>query len=161
MADPALEPLKFSRTPEELRRRHVEYVNTRWKQLAELSKEYSQAAVTYLLLTNSGSAIAVLSFMGAMKTTTPIPNAPAMLMWFLGGVALVGLLRAIVMYHVGRRFTRWRNGVQKYYADEWTWEQLVIHDEEMGWWYWPADLCGWASFVCFLYGLWLGVSSLP
>jgi hypothetical protein len=153
--------MKFSETTPELRVKRLVYIDRRWEQLAGLDKENGQAAINYLLLTNSGSAIAVLSFMGAMKTTTPIPAAPAMLTAFLIGVVLVGALRAILFYHVARRYARWRDGVQKLFADEWTWEELIAHDDAMGWSFWPADFCGWASFACFIYGLWLGLASLP
>ena len=50
----------------EARETHIGYVITRWKQLHEMVTAASKDAVTYLMLTNSGGAIGVLSFMGAM-----------------------------------------------------------------------------------------------
>ncbi|MGD9730468.1 MAG: hypothetical protein AB7R40_24200 [Nitrospiraceae bacterium] len=144
------------------RRREVrEYVKTRWSELAEFQGNSEQAAITYIFLVNSGGAIAILGFMGATRTTTPFVNAPAMLFAFALGVVLVGFLRAIVYYRVAYRFHRWRDGVRKFYGNEWSWEWLIAHDEDLGWSFWPADVCGLGSFACFLFGVILGVNALP
>jgi hypothetical protein len=139
----------------------TEYVKARWRELAEFQGSSEQTAISYVFLVNSGGSIAILGFMGATRTTTPFPNAPAMLLAFALGLVLVGFLRAIVYYRVAYRFRQWRDGVRRFYRNEWTWEELIADDERHGWSFWPADICGMASFACFLTGVFLGVGALP
>src|SRR6266446_6638553 len=94
------EAVKLSEMPNEMREVRLAYVKERWSQLADLEKEYGQSAFTYLMVVNSGGAAAVLSFMGAMKTTTPILGAQWMLALYLLGVILVGIVRALSYYRV-------------------------------------------------------------
>ena len=43
------------------------YINRRWEQLYGLEKEWGERTLKFLFLTNSGGAIATLSFIGAAK----------------------------------------------------------------------------------------------
>jgi hypothetical protein len=153
--------MKYSEHPDEAKKAWTEYINGRWKDLSDLQQEAARAAGTYLMVTNSGGAIAVLSFMGAMKTTTPITTAPAMLLAFVFGIVLVGLGRAAAYYRISVRYRKWRQGVARFYRDEWTWTELVADDEKMGWHFPPGDILGWGAFVCFLAGVALGLAVLP
>ncbi len=47
-------------------------INRRWGQLYELEKEWGEKALKYLFLTNSGGAIATLSFLGAAEELTAL-----------------------------------------------------------------------------------------
>lgn len=54
------------------------YINRRWGQLYELEKEWGERALKYLFLTNSGGAIATLSFLGAAKELTGVGTKVAL-----------------------------------------------------------------------------------
>jgi len=146
--------------PNEMREVQLAYVKERWSQLADLEKEYGQSAFTYLMVVNSGGAAAVLSFMGAMKTTTPIPGSQWMLALYLLGVILVGIVRALSYYRIAWRYARWRDGVRRLYREEWGWEELQRDDESLGWSFWPIDAVAWGSFVSFLVATGIGARSI-
>lgn len=146
-------------SPEE-RATNVAYIDHRWKELADLQREAAASATTYLMVANSGGAVAVLSFMGAMKTTMPFAYAHGMLAAFLAGIVLVGIGKAVAYYHVTVRYRRWRDAVEHFFRDEWTWEQVLQHDRFMGWNYIVGDIIAWASFGCFVAGVGLGLSSI-
>jgi hypothetical protein len=152
--------LKYSEHSDEAKQARLDYINSRWKELNELQREAGRLAGTYLMVTNSGGAVAVLSYMGAMKTTTPSVTAPAMLLAFVLGIVMVGVGRAAAYYRVTKRYGRWRRGVQHFYRDEWTWQELLADDETMGWQFPLGEFLAWASFACFLAGAGLGVTSL-
>lgn len=153
--------MKYSDHPPALKEKRAEYIDDRWRELSEMQREAGRSAITYLMVCNSGGAVAVLSFMGAMKTTTPFQTAPAMLLFFVLGIIIVGFGRALAFYRVTARYKRWREAVHHFYRDEWTFEKAVEHDVAMGTGYPLGDAMGWAAFACFLIGVVLGISSLP
>lgn len=155
-----LSAVKFSDAPEDTRRQNVEYVSDRWKELAALQRDAAGHATNYLMVTNAGGAVAVLSFMGAMKTARPFDLAVPMLTFFILGVVIVGAGRALAFFHVARRFDRWRDAAHRYYNDEWTWAQALDHDSAMGTRSRLGAFLGFSSFGCFLAGCALGVVSL-
>lgn len=120
----------------------------------------AEAAWKYLMLTNSGSAVAVLSFMGAYKTIAPIPHAPWMLVAFLLGVVLVGLGHATAYYRATWLFSGWRADVSKFYADELEWGDVLARDNHRSSYFILADVIAWLSFACFCAGLGFGVYDL-
>jgi len=152
--------VKLSEMPSEMREARLDYVRERWSQLADLEQEYGRAVFTYLMVVNSGGAAAVLSFMGAMKTTTPIPGAQWMLALYLLGVILVGVVRGLSHYRISWRYGRWRAGVQKLYKEEWGWEELQRDDESLGWYYWPVEAAVWGSFLSFLAATGIGALNI-
>lgn len=152
--------MKYSQHTPELRQVRVAYIDERWHELAELQRDAGKTAATYLMVCNSGGAVTVLSFMGAMKTTTPFHTAPAMLLSFVLGIVLIGIGRAFAYYRVTVRYKRWREAVRRFYGDEWTWDQALAYDNAMGVTSVLSDVIGWSAFACFLAGVILGVFSL-
>jgi len=152
--------MPLSQEAPELREAHVGYVNTRWKQLHDMVNGSSKDIVTYLMVTNSGGAVAVLTFMGAMKTLTPISGAISMLAFFLVGVVLVGIGRAVAYYRAYWLFSGWRSDVSKYYADGIEWNALIREDEGRAGYFLWIDVLAWLSFFCFLVALVIGFVSI-
>jgi hypothetical protein len=50
------------------------YIEERWEGLNRLAEEYTTQATRYLFFSNSGGAVAVLSYLGAVEGETIIPN---------------------------------------------------------------------------------------
>lgn len=146
----------LSQESPELREAHVAYVNTRWEQLYGVTDIAAKDATTYLMVTNSGGAVAVLSFMGAMKTLTPIQSAIWILAFFILGIVLVGVLRAMSYYRSNWLFSQWRGDAGRYFADKIEWEYLIGEDEKRSKYYVWMDVVAWLSFACFLVGLLIG-----
>jgi hypothetical protein len=151
--------MKLSETTGEQRKTHLEYVDNRWKQLYDMSNERAEKAWAYLMLINSGSAVAVLSFMGANKSLTPIPSAPLMLLCFLLGLVLVGVGHATAYYRSMWLYTGWRDNVGEYFEDKITWHELLDHDRNRSRYFIWADVVAWGAFISFLTGVGVGISS--
>lgn len=152
--------MKLSQIGGEQRNNYVSYVENRWSQLQERIVGRAEAAWKYLMLTNSGSAVAVLSFMGAYKTITPIPHAHWMLLAFLLGLVLVGLGHATAYYRATWLFSGWRMDISKFYADELEWGEVLARDNDRSSYFILADVIAWLSFGCFFAGLGFGVYDL-
>jgi cytochrome b subunit of formate dehydrogenase len=147
---------KFSESPPELRQQRLDYIDKRWKQLAEATVARLDAAVTFLMLTNSGGALATLSFMGAMKTISPLPGASWMLALFLLGVVFVGILRTIHYYRMAWLFSGWRDDVANAMKDQLSWSELLARDNHRAKYFVVADIVGWLAFSCFIAGTAIG-----
>jgi len=150
----------FSRQNPEIRQSLNTYINQRWGQLYELEKEWGERALKYLLLTNSGGAIATLSFLGASPTAINLLGAKISLFLFVSGVFLVGVSTAITFHHMSRLFKAWKADVDHYYSDKITWEYLQEEDKKRA----VADFWDYAipytSFGCFIAGSVFGAISL-
>lgn len=135
-------------------------INQRWGQLYELEKDWGERALKYLLLTNSGGAIATLSFIGASPLAIKMLGARVALVLFLSGVILVGVSTAKQFHHMSGLFKSWKSDVETYYADKITWEHLQDEDKKRA----VADLIDYAlpygAFACFLGGCIAGACSL-
>jgi len=116
----------------------------------------ADAAISYLMFANSGGAVATLSFMGAMKTGSPIPRAPVMLAAFIAGFIRVGALRAIHYHRMTRLFDHWRADVSMTYNDKLPHTKLIERDEKRAKEAPLADVVGWLSFGCFVVGTVIG-----
>lgn len=136
------------------------HVNQRWGQLYELEKEWGERALKYLLLTNSGGAIATLSFLGASPAAINMVGAKISLFLFVFGVFLVGVSTAKTFRHMSRLFKAWKVDVDHYYSDQVTWEYLQEEDKKRaveGFWDYAIP---YTSFGCFIAGSVSGAISL-
>ena len=120
----------FSNTPPDLRQIIDGHINQRWGQLYELEKEWGDRALRYLLMTNSGGAIATLSFLGASQVAIQMTGAKIALFLFILGVVLVGASTAKQFHHMSHLFKSWKADVSNYYTDKVTWEHLRSEDDK-------------------------------
>lgn len=136
------------------------HISQRWAQLYELEKEWGERALKYLLLTNSGGAIATLSFLGAAPSAIGMTGAKIALSLFVLGVVLVGVATAKTFHHMSSIFEKWKADVENYYADSITWAHLQNEDRKRAvtdWWDYAIP---YASFGCFIIGCVAGAWSL-
>jgi len=84
----------FSKQDPAIRQSLNGQIKQRWGQLYELEKEWGERALKYLILTNSGGAIATLSFLGASPSAINMRGAKTFLFLFVLGVFLVGVSTA-------------------------------------------------------------------
>jgi hypothetical protein len=78
------------------------YIDGRWAQLSALTKDVSDRAAAYLLLTNSGGAVATLSFIGAVESIRSQYAPRIALALFALGLILVGVYTAMRVHYVDR-----------------------------------------------------------
>src|SRR6266487_3822148 len=67
-----------------------DFITRRWSQLNGLTKEWTDKAISFLMLTNSGGAAAVLSFMGAYDKVREMVGAENCIGLFFVGRDLYG-----------------------------------------------------------------------
>ena len=150
----------YTKTSPDLRHIIDGHINQRWGQLYELEKEWGDRALKYLLMTNSGGAIATLSFLGASQVAIQMTGAKVALFLFILGVVLVGAGTAKQFHHMSSLFKGWKSEVSNYYADKITWEHLREQDEKRA----VADFWDYflpySSLACFVGGSTAGAVSL-
>lgn len=150
----------FSKQDPAMRQSLGVHINQRWGQLYELEKQWGERALKYLLLTNSGGAIATLGFLGASPSAINMVGAKISLFLFVLGVFLVGVSTAKTFHYMSHLFNAWKTDVDNYYSDKITWEHLHEEDKKRA----VPDFWDYAipytSFVCFIAGAVSGAISL-
>ncbi len=135
------------------------HINRRWGQLYELEKEWGERALKYLFLTNSGGAIATLSFMGAEKGYN-VFGTKAGLFLFVLGIVFAGISTAKIFHHMSWLLKKYKQGVEDFYADTITWTDLADADKERA----VPDcfdyIIPYLSFLCFIVGSGIGAYAL-
>jgi len=150
---PQYREMKFSQTPGDLKSHNINYINQRLSQLVRLEEEAELRALKYLLLTNSGGAIAVASFLSSVKDET---NGHTGLVWaliiFLFGLGLSGVLVAYSFHFMKGLLDNWRKDYKDYFDDKIDWQDLISRDENR----WEGQTIyiwiAYGSFTCFIFG---------
>jgi len=145
---------------QELQKFRHEYINRRWSQLHALEKESAERAIKYLLLTNSGGAVAVLSFMGSSEKARASLCVWFALLLFGIGVILVGIYNAWFYHRVSGLFESWKKDANNFYAGKVNWDFLTEEDDKRSA---PSKfgyIIGYSSFIAFIAGCVLGIISL-
>jgi hypothetical protein len=143
---------KFSQMDSAARDRLSSHVNQRWRQLYELEKEWGERALKFLFLTNSGGAIATLSFLGAYDGALNLIGTKVALFFFVFGVLLAGIATAKTFHHMSHLLKEYKQEVSQFYDDQVTWEYLTETDSNR------AKASVWdyaipyASLACFMGG---------
>ena len=152
--------MKFSETPEPIRKGRIDYINRRWEQLYELEKEAGLSALQYLFLTNAGGAAAMLAFIGAIGADKIGFGAKLALASFVLGVVLLGISKAKQYHCMSRLFEHWKGLAGAYFGDKASYEYITEEDkkktgEDFFDYFFP-----YASFACFVLGAAIGFYSL-
>lgn len=150
----------FSQLDQSTKATFVTYIDRRWQQLYELEKGWAEKAVKYLLLTNSGGAIATLGFLG---TSDQIRHSLALklaLLFFAFGVLLVGIFTAMMFHKMAQVLTRYTKSVKDFYTDKISWEYLIEENEKMVQRGWRNYIVPYLSFLCFILGVGAGACAL-
>lgn len=135
------------------------HINRRWGQLYELEKEWGEKALKYLFLTNSGGAIATLSFLGAAKELTGFGTKVALFL-FVIGIVFAGIAIAKTFHHMSGLLKNFKQDVDDFYADKIAWIALIEADKKRA----VAGFLDYAipylSFFCFIIGCSFGAYTL-
>lgn len=135
------------------------HINRRWGQLYELEKEWGERALKYLFLTNSGGAIATLSFMGAAKEYNVIGTKVGLFLFVLG-IVFAGISTAKSFHYMSRLLKKYKQGVEDFYADKITWAELADADKKRAVPDFLDYIIPYLSFFCFIAGSGIGAYAL-
>lgn len=149
--------MKYSDDSEEHRTANIGYANERWRQLYGLQNDWGTEGIKYLLLVNSGAAVAMLAFLGSVADARKLSWPITMLGFFALGIVLIGFLHALRHYHVLQLFKKWRESVNEYYTDQKEWSRLINADAARSTRFDWALLMAYASFSCFIVGIIIGM----
>jgi hypothetical protein len=123
--------MAFSREPEHVRQFRFNYINARWAQLNALTKDWGDKAVSYMMLTNAGGAVAVLSFMGASYEARENWGPRIALVCFALGVIVTGILVAKQLHRFEGLYKGYKRDSEQYLADQIDdWGTVVSRDED-------------------------------
>lgn len=146
--------MKRSETPDSLQTARQQYIQARWTQLSDLSINWGDEAIKFLLFVNAGAMAGSLSFIGAMAHIRHAAWPKIALMLFVAGVVLVGVYHALRYHRTERLFRYWRRDTEEYNSDKLEWNDLLDRDEaRSNKLTWPLVFLAYASFGCFLTGL--------
>lgn len=149
--------MKYSDDTDEHREANKSYANERWRQLYGLQNDWGTEGIKYLLLVNSGAAVAMLAFLGSVADARKLWWPIAMLGSFASGIVLIGFLHALRHYRVLKLFKKWRESVNDYYTDQKGWGEIfdedVARSSRFDWTFAMAYL----SFACFIIGVIIGI----
>jgi hypothetical protein len=151
---------KISQIEPALRQPYIDQINQRWGQLYSLEKEWHEKAWKYLFLTNSGGAVAMLSFLGGYSDYSSKWLLSVGLSLFVLGVIVVGICIAMRYHRIAFLFKKYKEDANNFLTDKSSWEDVIQADEarvsptKLGsiWGnFWP-----YLSFACFIVGSLVG-----
>jgi hypothetical protein len=151
---------KYQEFDPQYRERVDRFITDRWNQLNELERDWADKVVRYLFLTNSGGAIAVLTYMGTQPEQAESAGARWMLVLFSLGVVLVGVLSVLTAHKINWMFTNWRRDVSDFWAGAIDYEVMTRNDSARSGVHMAQYVLGYSSFLCFLGALAIGAFKL-
>jgi hypothetical protein len=150
----------FSKLDPAVRDRFIGHIDRRWRQLYDLEKEWGERAFKYLFLTNSGGAIAMLSFLGAYDKALNLVGTKIALFLFVFGVFLVGISTAKTFHYFSRLLKEYTLGVHDFYSDKISYDHLIEEDKKRVKVSFMDYGIPYASFACFVGGSIAGAIAL-
>jgi hypothetical protein len=151
--------MPFSQEPDHVRQYRFNLISARWAQLNALTKDWSDKAVSYLMLTNAGGAVAVLSFMASDKVRE-MPGPRIALSCFAAGVIVTGILVAKQLHRFEAILKGYVKDSTRYLADQIEWDTLTTDDDSRAK---PSVMdyaWGYVAFILFIGGCVAGAISL-
>jgi len=152
----------FTELPPEAQERELADINVRWGQLYRLVKDVSDQVIKYLLLTNSGGAVAVLSFLGASQEVRELQAPKIALALFAVGVIMSGVLLALRLHQFEWLDKQFRVDVTAYLNGKLERAELYAHDQARteSRMFRINYIVGYLSFGCFIGGGLIGLFSI-
>lgn len=138
----------------------INHIDQRWQQLYELEKGWAEKAFKYLFLTDSGGAIATLSFLGTSDQIRHLPALKVALLFFAFGVLLVGIFTAMMFHRMAHLLKEYSKSVKDFYNDKIEWGYLIEEDEKRAQRSRRNYIVPYSSFLCFILGIGAGACAL-
>src|SRR6266404_455694 len=150
----------FSQELAPVRQYRFDFISRRWSQLNALTKEWGDKAVSYLMLTNAGGAVAVLSFMGASDKVREMVGPRISLFCFSLGIICTGILVAKQLHRFEGLYKGYKKDAELYLADRIEWDVLTSNDENRVKTTFVDYFLGYVPFTLFIIGCVAGAVSL-
>lgn len=145
---------------EKIKQFQIDYINRRWSQLHSLQKEWAEVAIKYLFYTNSGGAVAVLSFMGSSEEARAATGSRISLVCFGLGILLVGVFHAFQYHRISGAFEAWKVNSRDFLTRKVDWDSLNQADDQRSRTSVWAHCLAYSAFAAFIVGCLAGFCSL-
>jgi hypothetical protein len=145
---------------EDLRKGRERFIESRERQLQSITSESVDKSLAYLFTVNSGSAVALLAYMGAISSKPNAIEFKIALAMFFVGVLFIGVFRAYVTEAYSSLFWKYKKSVDEYFAEKKDWDSFYeeinsqVVKNNIG------RIFVYTSFVCFFLGCIFGVMGL-
>lgn len=150
----------FSDEPEPIKQYRYGLITRRWTELNALRKEWIDKAISFLVLTNAGGAVAVLSFMGTSDKVRAMRGPQFTLICFAVGVIVAGIFIAQQFHRLDSMFKGYHSDSEEYLSNKIVWDKLKTQDDRRSKASWIDYALAYVSFVLFIGGCFLGALSL-
>jgi hypothetical protein len=150
----------FSQEPAPIQQWRCRFINERWRQLNALRDGWIEKALNFLILTNAGGAVAVLSFMGASDDVRGMWWPRIALCCFSLGVIFAGIFIAKQFHRLDSLFFGYHVDSERYLSDQIEWDALRTRDDDRSKVSFIDYLCGYVPFGLFIFGCVAGAISL-
>ena len=105
------------------------YISERWQQLYNLLIDGVNKIINYLFLVNIAGCMTTLIVMAVMENARKSPTLRLSLFFYVLGLVLIGILRAIIVHRAANFFNKWRKDVEKYHSEQITFGRLTAGDD--------------------------------
>ena len=144
----------------EIEARRSSLIDSRWKQLYELEKEWGKEAIKYLMLMNAGGSVAILSFIGSSSPLARDSNVSLALIIFFSGIVFAGFMVAYAYESMSALNRGWRKDVESYANNDLAYKKLMERDAQRVPFGAVDRVLGYCSFLCFIGGAISGALAL-
>ncbi len=148
-----------SEFPEDFKEETVDRIDKRWAQLNQLTLDYTERCIRYLFITNTGGALAIITYIGAAGVSAANPHHKSALVLFVAGIIYAGLLNVLLLKFTASLTKDWRTDSGDYYSDKIHYDELWALDDARSIdgdkKYYYLGYCAFAFFIVgALTGLW-------
>jgi hypothetical protein len=121
--------MPFSQEDPHIQQYHSDLVIARWSQINTLRNQWIEKALRFLVLTNAGGAVAVLSFIGNSDEARRMCGPRFALSCFAAGIIVAGIFIAVQFHRFDSMFKGYHSDSAKYFSDEIEWDKLRKDDD--------------------------------
>ena len=118
----------WSAIPEPQQKVLHQWADGRYELLRRMAEDSAVRLVRYLVLTNSGGAISIISFMGASDSVRDSVYAKFALALFVIGLILIGIAMTQLTISNDKNYTELVKDQERMYRDEISWKQFTEND---------------------------------
>ncbi|MCH7902683.1 hypothetical protein IIC68_02935, partial [archaeon] len=94
----------------------------RWQQLNDFSSRRYEKAIRYLVLTNSGGAVAMLGFLGASLSRPDFTPPILPLVFYIVGIISAGILITSIFHHSETILSKWNADAEGFFKSKLEWD---------------------------------------
>ncbi len=145
--------MKYSEMDEKWKEKSDGYIHSRWKQLNDLTREYTTYATKYCFATNAGGAVALLSYFGVVGGALDLPNLKYALCIFLVGILFAAGPILILLHEFVHLLREWGIDSRKFRKGAIGYKVLLENDDRRIKESTAAWVTGYISLGCFAVGI--------